>query len=176
MVPQWPSRPRVSGPCWNFGVYDHACRLTVQWHKEDCILCCSLWQVPVFMWVRKCLRMLVLVVCVDISWSNVLTVVSVPWSYENECWNTDNSSIVTQKCRWGDCWSGSYERSYWNLSQWPCVHDTIVDTCENDEFMLEFGSDEPQVEDVQSRLKHNTEFWKPHPLYFTALRKAIAFP
>ena len=45
----------------------------------------------------------------------------------------------------------------------PVVHDTIVDTCENEDFRFkfwEFGSDEPQVEDVQGRLRHNIVFWK----------------
>jgi len=46
--------------------------------------------------------------------------------------------------------------------------------------MLEFGSDEPQVEDVQSRLKHNTEFWKeilhaPSPILY-CIEKSHRFP
>ena len=45
----------------------------------------------------------------------------------------------------------------------PVVHDTIVDTCENEDIRFkfwEFSSDEPQVEDVQGRLRHNIVFWK----------------
>ena len=45
----------------------------------------------------------------------------------------------------------------------PVVNYTIVDTCENEDIMSqfwEFSSDEPQVEDVQGRLRHNIVFWK----------------
>ena len=45
----------------------------------------------------------------------------------------------------------------------PVVHDTIVDTCKNEDFSFkfwEFGSDEPHFEDVQGWLRHNIVFWK----------------
>ena len=65
----------------------------------------------------------------------------------------------------------------------PLVHDTIVDTWDNEDFRFKFwkfGYDETQVEDVQGRLRHNIAFWKeilhvPSPI-LSALRRVTACP